>query len=100
VVKPEIFGKCHTSLELTNINLSDAKSVLRKKEFHLGFATEQEIRDLRYKDAASQETISTFKGEARQFVASLLQKLFTRNPIGSVVVRNCNVFNQRVQSFG
>ena len=43
LIKPKILENYSTSLELTKIDLSE-KNMFLKKDFHLGFAAEQELR--------------------------------------------------------
>ena len=43
IIKPKILENYSTSLELTKIDLSE-KNMFLKKDFHLGFAAEQELR--------------------------------------------------------
>ena len=43
IIKPKILENYGTSLELTKINLSE-KNMFLKKDGHLGFSAEQELR--------------------------------------------------------
>ena len=65
-----------TSLKLTKNDLSDKNMFLKKKDVHLGFAAEQELRQLRLRGGASLESSNKFRKEAMQFVLTLLEKFF------------------------
>lgn len=61
---------------------------LKKKDVHLGFAAEQELRQLRYMDSVALESSIRFRKVAMQFVLNLLEEFFGRNPMKSAIVRN------------
>ena len=59
-----------------------------KKDVHLGFAAEQELRQPRLMDSVALESNNKFRKEALKFVLMLLEKFFGRNPVKSAIARN------------
>ena len=57
IIQPDILSNL-TGLQLTKIDFSDRKIFLKRKDMHLGFAAECEIKDLLRKDLVS---INPFK---------------------------------------
>ena len=58
VVKPEVLESYKTSFELMKINLDDSKIYVKRKDAHLGFATEQELSQLASADSVSFDIIN------------------------------------------
>ena len=68
---------------------------LKKKDVYIGFAAEQELRQLRLSGSVTLESSNKFRKEATQFLLILLEKFFTRSPMKFTVVRNVSVFNPK-----
>ena len=75
--------------------MSDKDKFLKKKDVHLGFAAEQQLRQLRLRDSVILESSNKFRKEAMQFVLMLLDKFFALSPMKSAIVRNVFVFNPK-----
>ena len=56
------------------------------------------LNELKKKDIVTNQEIKDFKKEVCKFVKATLKKIFERCPIGSVVVRNSNIFNPIVMA--
>ena len=63
----------------------------KKKEFHLGFATDSILSDLKRQDVFDQRVINKFYANGLLRVEATFKKLSTRCPLRSVVVRNAIV---------
>ena len=70
-----------------------------KKDVHLGFAAEQELRQPRLMDSVALESNNKFRKEALKFVLMLLEKFFGRNPVKSAIARNVSVFKPKQMVF-
>ena len=95
IIKLEILKNYNTSLELTKIDLLDKDMFLKKKNVHLGFAAEQELRQLRLKDSVALDNINKCRKETMQFDLTVLEKFFARSPMKSAIVRNVSLFNPK-----
>ena len=49
------------------------------------------ISDLKRMDLITKEQIRSFQAEVSSFVASMVNKIFVRSPLGSLVVKNVNM---------
>ena len=93
IIQPDILSNL-TGLHLTKIDFSDRKFFLKGKDIHIGFAAECEIKDLLKKDLVSINDVKEIKNDAAQFIIALMKKIFGRCPLGSVVIRNADVFDR------
>ena len=93
IIQPDILSNL-TGLHLTKIDFSDRKFCLKGKDMHIGFAAECEIKDLLKKDLVSINDVKEIKNDAAQFIIALMKKIFGRCPLGSVVIRNADVFDR------
>ena len=60
VVKDDVLEKCSSGVDLLKIDL-DSKDILKKREeFHLGFAAESSLRELRKKDSVKKKDLDNF----------------------------------------
>ena len=59
----------------------------------LGFAAECEIKDLLRKDLVSINFVKEIKNDAAQYIVGLMEEIFERCPLGSVVIRNADAFD-------
>ena len=86
ITKPEILENNNTFLELTKSDLLDKNRFLKRKDVHLGFAAEQELRQLRLRDSLTLNTIYKFRKEAMQVLCKESKKS---------IVTNVSVFNPK-----
>ena len=92
VVKEEVVAN-KSAGELTKIDLKDSKIFKKRKHFHIGFAAETILRDLKNRDLIKQEQRDDFFDNVKTCVVSTIEKLSERCPLNSVVVRMSVVFN-------
>ena len=52
------------------------------------------ISDLKRMDLITKEQIRSFQAEVSSFVASIVNKIFVRSPLESVVVKNVNAWSK------
>ena len=74
-----------TGLQLTKIDLSNRKVFLKRKDKHLWFAAECEIKDLLKKDLVSINDVKEIKDDAVQLIIALMKNIFERCPLGADV---------------
>ena len=96
VVKSANIEKCKSGKQLKEIDLSNEANLISFGKINMGFAVEDVIKTLKLQDKVSVSQVKSFKEEARQFVISMLEKLFQRSSLGSVVLRSASVFNPAV----
>ena len=98
IVKESVISSCKTGLDLKKIDLDSVENLLKTKEINVGFAAAEVLNELKKKDIVTNQEIKDFKKEVYKFVKATLKKIFERSPIGSVVVRNSNIFNPIVMA--
>ena len=98
IVKESAISSCKTGLDLKNIDLDSVENLLKTKEINVGFAAVEVLNELKKKDIVTNQEIKDIKKEVYKFVKATLKKIFERSPIGSVVVRNSNIFNPIVMA--
>ena len=73
-IKSEFLGKCNDDCkELLKIDLRDRESQMKKKDMYVGFVT--------YSD------LNNFRIDAREFLVTLLVKMFDKDPISLNIVK-------------
>ena len=98
IVKESVISSCKTGLHLKKIDLDSVENLLKTKEINVGFAAAEVLNELKKKDIVTNQEIKDFKKKVYKFVKATLKKIFERSPIGSVVVRNSNIFNPIVMA--
>ena len=98
IVKENVFSPCKTGLDLKKIDLDSVENLLKTKDINVGFAAAEVLHELMKKDIVTNQEIKDFKKEVYKLVKATLKKIFERSPIGSVVVRNSNIFNPIVMA--
>ena len=86
---------------LVNINLVEEieledENVLFPEKIHLGYAAKDGIRILLAAKQIDEVLVKEFRLQLMSFVVQILTKLFVRNPLGFVVLRNAICLNPRV----
>ena len=92
IVKPRLISDAKTSYDLLQIDLSDSKSLLKISDVQIGFFASREVQHLRKCDEITLDSVKVFKSECRLFVSYVLNKIFEKYPLGSVIVRSCRLF--------
>ena len=92
IIQPDIWSNS-TGSQLTKIDFSERKFFLKRKDMHLGFAAECEIKDFLRKDSVQINDVKEIKNDAAQFIMALMKKIFEKCPLGAVVIRNADVFD-------
>ena len=62
---------------------------------HLGFSTGEYLHVIVRQDVANLNSAAKFKKEVREMIIVIMQKIFEKNPLHSVVVKNANVFDPK-----
>ena len=76
-IQPDILSSL-TGLQLTKIDFSYRKIFSKRKDKHLGFTAECEIKDLLRKDLVSINNVKEIKDDAAQFIIAFMKKIFER----------------------
>ena len=86
-IKSEVIDKCKVdSKALLKIDLRDVRNHIKKKEMYVGFGTLDELQSLLRKDLISHTDINKFRIEAREFLVTLLEKMFRKNPLSFISI--------------
>ena len=81
---------------LLKINMHDVRNHVKKKDMHVGFGTLDELQSLLDKDLISDADIIKFRIEAREFLVTLLEKMFRKNLLSFNIVKYMSVFDPKV----
>ena len=96
-IKCEVIDNCKEDYEvLLKIDLRDVRNHIKKKDLHIGFGTLDELQSLLRKDLISHADINKFRIEAREFVDTLLEKMFRKNPLSFNILKYMLVFDPKV----
>ena len=79
--------------ELKRTKSTNKDNLLKAKEINLGFGTRRCIPDLKKFDLVSAKYNAVFINDCISFITVVVSKLFWRNSLSSVIVRNANAFN-------
>ena len=93
IVKPTVINNCKSGKQLKEIDLSNEENLISVGKINMGFAVEDIIRRLKQQDKVSLSQLKAFKEGAQQFVISMLEKLFEKSALVSVVLRSASVFD-------
>ena len=87
-IKSEVIDNCKEDYEvLLKIDLRDVRNHIKKKDLRVGFGTLDELQSLLRKDLISQADINKSRIEAREFLVTLLEKMFRKNPLSFNIVK-------------
>ena len=95
IVKPTVINNCKSGKQLKEIDLSNEENLISIGKINMGFAVE-DIKRLKQQDKVSLSQLKAFKEGAQQFVISMLEKLFEKSALASVVLRSASVFGPSV----
>ena len=76
-------------------DLRDLTNHIKKKDMHVGYGTLDELQSLLRKDLTSHADINNFRIEPREFVVTLLEKMFQRNPLSFNIVKYMSILIQK-----
>ena len=93
IVKPSVINNCKSGKQLKEIDLSNEENLIIVGKINMGFAVEDIIKRLKQQDKVSLSQLKAFKEGAQQFVISMLEKLFEKSALASVVLRSASVFD-------
>ena len=95
-IKSEVIDNCKEDYKaLLKIDLRDVRSHIKKKDMYVGFGTLDELQSLLRKDLISHADINKFRIEAREFLVTLLGKMFRKNPPSFNIVKCMSVFDPK-----
>ena len=87
-IKSEVTDNCKEDYKaLLKIDLRDVRNHIKKKDMHVGFGTLDELQSLLRKDLISQADINKSCIEAREFLVTLLEKMFRKNRLSFNIVK-------------
>ena len=96
-IMSEVIDNCKEDYKaLLKIDLRDVRNHIKKKDMHVGFGTLDELQSLLRKDLISHADINKFRIEAREFLVTLLEKMFRKNPQSFNIVKYMSVFDPKV----
>ena len=81
-IKFEVLGKYEDDCkDLLKINLRDVKNHMKKKDIYVAFGTQQDLLSILKKDCANHNDVNKFWIDIREFLVTLSEKIFDKNPI-------------------
>ena len=92
IVKPSLISVGKTSYDLMQIDLSDSKGLLKISDVQIEFFALREVQRYRKCDEIALDFVKVVKNECRLFVTSILNKIFEKYPLRSVIVKSCRLF--------
>ena len=96
-IKSEVTDNCKEDYKaLLKMDLCDVRNHIKKKDKHVGFVILDELQSLLRKDLISHADINKFHIEAREFLVTLLGKMFRKNPLSFNIVKYMSVFDPKV----
>ena len=96
-IKSQVIDSCKEDYKaLLKIDVRDVSNHIKKKYMHVGFGTLDELQSFLRKDLISHADINKFRIEAREFLVTLLEKMFRKNLLSSNTVKYMPVFNPKV----
>ena len=95
IVKPDVIAKCGTAAQLKEIDLNKKENMLSTKHINVGFVASKLIEKLIRQDQVKKDVIYLFKNNVKTFVVATIDKIMERSPVGSIIVRNANVFGPK-----
>ena len=96
-IMSEVIDNCKEDYKaLLKIDLRDVRNHIKKKDMHVGFGTLDELQSLLRKDLISHADINKFRIETREFLVTLLEKMFRKNPQSFNIVKYMSVFDPKV----
>ena len=69
---------------------------MKKKGMYVGFGTQQELLSILKKELATHADVNKFRVDAREFLITLLKKMFHKNPISFSIVKYASVLDPKV----
>ena len=96
IAKPTFINNCKSGKQLKEIDLSNEENLISVGKINMGFAVEDIIKRLKQQDKVSLSQLKAFKEGAQQFAISMLEKLFKKSVLASVVLRSASVFDSSV----
>ena len=96
IVKPTVINNCKSGKQLKEIDLSNGENLISVGKINMGLAVEDIIKRLKQQEKVSLSQLKAFKKGAQQFVISMLEKLFEKSALASVVLRSASVFDPSV----
>ena len=85
IVKPTVINNCKSGKQLKEIDLSNEENLISVGKINMGFDVEDIISRLKQQDKVSLSQLKAFKEGEQQFVISMLEKLFEKSALASVL---------------
>ena len=96
-IKSEVLGKGNDDCkELLKIDLRDRENHMKKKNMYVGFGTQQELLSILKKDCITYSDLNDFRIDAREFLVTLLEKMFDKDPVSFNIVKYISVLDSTV----
>ena len=95
IIKDEVVAK-KTGAELAKLDFTDSAIYKKTTEFHVGFAAESIIKDLKKKDLFSKRDRESFYTNVKLCIINAINKLSERCPLISVILRMSVIFDPHI----
>ncbi|XP_047140612.1 uncharacterized protein LOC124815840 [Hydra vulgaris] len=92
-VKQNVIDNSCISVQLKEVDFHKKDNLLKGNQIKLGFAAETRLAALRKKDIITIADIQSFHKDCTNMYVQLIEKFMDRTPLGSIIVRNSQVFN-------
>ena len=69
---------------------------MKNEDMFVGFGTQQELLSILKKDCVPHKDVSKFRTDAREFLVTLLEKMFDKNPISFNIVKYASVLDPKI----
>ena len=96
IVKPTVINNCKSGKQLKEIDLSNEENLISVGKINIGFAVEDIIKRLKQQDKVSLSQLKAFKERAQQFVISMLERLFEKSALATVVLCSARLFDPSI----
>jgi len=94
-VKPDVMKKATTCSKLLDIKVKDSKSLLAPAKVHIGFTTENIIKELVSKKKISERQDLQFRMECRDCLSTTVSRLFEKSPLNHGIVKSLRCLNPK-----
>lgn len=81
---------------MKKLDLFDKENQLNVDKISVGFAVEDEINNLKKKDLVTANQVKMFMIGVKAFLCAMVDKLFERSPLGSVVLHSASMFDPNI----
>ena len=95
-MKPAVIDEVKTCHQLMRIDLNDKENIRKERNFNIGLEAEASIADIVKRDEVDSSSLKGFYSDVKTCIETIVKKLNEKSPLGSIVVRECAVFDPQV----